>query len=115
MDWFSDANEETRKGVRAAVNHFLIEEEWPPLSQKEQTFVLLRLDWAVWLANSMMACPGLAAPSMDVPEEFLMRWFLMGSWECAGMAQAMIGLDIAAQSLQGCLAESGDFDDGLTA
>ena len=111
MDWFSETNDDTRKAVRLAVNHFLAKGVWPNMSQKARAFVLLRLEWGMWMANSMMVCPGLSAPSLDVPEEHVLRWFLLNSWECAGMAQAMIGLDIAAQSLQSCLASPGEFEE----
>ena len=108
FDWFSDADIATQEGIVAAVTAFLRDDEWPDLSPNEQAFLLLRLEWAVGMANSMTGCPGMHAPSMDMPEEHILRWFLIEAWDCAGMVQALVGLDLAAQNLQDWLSRPDD-------
>jgi len=104
-EWFIDANDETRTRVREAVAKYIATKKWPTnLTPTEQAFVTLRLDWATSLANILMICPGMRQPSMDTPEEHVMSWFLLNSWECAGTAQTQVGLAMAFESLESVLA-----------
>lgn len=110
LDWFGEMNDDTRANVRAAVSKYVTTKKWPTdLSPKERASIILRLEWAMRQANCLMCCPGIGQPSMDIPEEHVLSWFLLSSWECAGFSQIMIGMDMSFHSLQGVL--SGKYDD----
>jgi len=110
FDWFSDLHEDTQPGLTKAVAYFVEHKKWPALTRNEQAFMLLRLEWAVSLANGISACKGILDPSLDIPEEHMLEWLLIPSWDETGMAQTQVGLDLAAECLDACLAADDDCD-----
>ena len=105
FEWFVETNETTQDAIGDAVEQYFHEEKWPELSEDEKAFLLLRIEWALGLADAMSLCPGLPPPDMDTPEEHVLKWSLLTAWDKAGLAQTLVALDLAAHSLQGCLAE----------
>ena len=103
--WFVEQNDDTRTRVREAVAKFVATKKWPTnLTTVEQAFVIMRLDWGASQADALMTLPGLPPPSMDTPEEHVMSWFLLNSWERAGAEQTKVGLVLSFECLEALLA-----------
>ena len=82
---FRDAEMAQAYELDQAVEHWLTQGDWPPLTAEQSMFLAVRLEVAYWL------CHELADGPIPVPadERALRQWLLVEYWERRGPANAV--------------------------